>query len=109
MSAAPTTRPAATEPARVDTRPRLLFFFSPTSGPSRRVEGFLAQVLQRRANHSSFRLVRIDADQHPDLVERLQVTEIPTLLVVTESRVRERIVKPSGCTEITRRLAPWLR
>ncbi len=46
---------------RVDARPRLLFFFSSTSGPSRRAEGFLAQVLQRRANHSSFELVRVDA------------------------------------------------
>jgi thioredoxin-like negative regulator of GroEL len=94
---------------RVDVRPRLLFFFSPTSGPSRRAEGFLAQVLQRRANHSSFQLVHVDAHQRPDLVERLQVTEIPTLLVVAEGRVRERIVKPSGCTEISKRLAPWLR
>ena len=108
MSAAPTTRPAATDD-RVDTRPRLLFFFSPTSGPSRRTDGFLAQVLQRRANHSSFRLVRINAEQRPDLVERLQVTEIPTLLVLAEGRVRARVVKPSGCTEISKRLAPWLR
>jgi hypothetical protein len=53
--------------------------------------------------------VRVDADQRPDLVERLQVTEIPTLLVIAEGRVRERIVKPPGCTEISKRLAPWLR
>lgn len=109
MSAAPITQRAAIDSERVDARPRLLFFFSPTSGPSRRAEGFLAQVLQRRANHSSFRLVRIDAVQRPDLVERLQVTEIPTLLVVIDGRVRERIVKPSGCTEISKTLSPWLR
>ena len=109
MSAAPTTRPAEIDSGRVDTRPSLLFFFSPTSGPSRRADGFLAQVLQRRGNHSSFRLVRIDAEQRPDLVERLQVTEIPTLVVVADGRVRERIVKPSGSAEISRRLSPWLR
>jgi thioredoxin-like negative regulator of GroEL len=104
MSSAPTRHPEAT-----DTRPRLLFFYSPSSGPSRRADGFLAQVLQRRGNHMSFRLVPIDADERPDLVERLQVTEIPTLLVVAEGRVRERIVRPSGCAEISKRLAPWLR
>jgi thioredoxin-like negative regulator of GroEL len=109
MSAAPTTRRAEIDSGRVDTRPSLLFFFSTTSGPSRRADGFLAQVLQRRGNHSSFRLVRIDAEQHPDLVERLQVTEIPTLLVLTDGRVRERIVKPAGCAEIAERLAQWLR
>ncbi len=109
MSSAPTRRREAATSGRADARPRLLFFFSPTSGPARRAEGFLAQVLQRRANHSSFDVVRIDAGQRPDLVERLRVTEIPTLLVIAEGRVRERIVKPSGCTEITKRLAPWLR
>jgi hypothetical protein len=109
MSSAPTKRREAIDADRVDVRPRLVFFFSPTSGPSRRAEGFLAQVLQRRANHSSFQLVRVDADQRPDLVERLRVTEIPTLLVVAEGRVRERIVRPSGCAEISESLAPWLR
>ncbi|HEY2741611.1 MAG TPA: thioredoxin family protein [Gaiellaceae bacterium] len=109
MSSAPTKSREAVESGRVDSRPRLLFFYSPTSGPSRRAEGFLAQVLQRRANHSSFQLVRVDADQRPDLVERLRVTEIPTLLVVAEGRVRGRIVKPSGCAEISKSLAPWLK
>jgi thioredoxin-like negative regulator of GroEL len=109
MSSAPTRTREANGSARVDTRPRLLFFFSPTSGPSRRADGFLAQVLQRRGNHSSFQVVRVDTDRRPDLVERLRVTEIPTLLVVAEGRVRERIVKPSGCAEISDKLAPWLR
>jgi thioredoxin-like negative regulator of GroEL len=108
MSAAPTKQRASFDSDR-DSRPRLLFFFSPTSGPSRRADGFLAQVLQHRANHSSFRLVRIDADQRPDLAERLHVTEIPTLVVVADGRVRARIVKPSGSREIGQRLTPWLK
>ena len=109
MSSAPTIGRGTADSADVDARPRLLFFFSPSSGPSRRADGFLAQVLQHRANHSSFQLVRVDADQRPDLVERLQITEIPTLLVIAEGRVRARIVKPPGCAEISKRLAPWLK
>jgi hypothetical protein len=35
------------------SNPGLLFFHSPTEGSSRRVEGFLAQVLQRRRNHET--------------------------------------------------------
>jgi thioredoxin-like negative regulator of GroEL len=108
MSVAPTTRRASLDSDR-DSRPRLLFFFTPTSGPSRRADGFLAQVLQHRANHSSVRLVRSDAEQRPDLAERLRVTEIPTFVVVADGRVRERIVKPSGSREISQRLTPWLR
>jgi thioredoxin-like negative regulator of GroEL len=98
-----------TDTAATDTRPTLLFFFSPTSGAARRADGFLAQVLQRRANHATFRLVRVDADERPDLVERLQISEVPELLVVVEGRVRARISRPSGCAEISRLLSPWLR
>jgi thioredoxin-like negative regulator of GroEL len=89
-------------------RPQLLFFYSPTSGASRRAEGFLAQVLQRRHNHQSFRLISIDVDQHPDLVERFQIEEIPALIVVSEKKVRARLDRPRGCAEISQTLSPWL-
>jgi thioredoxin-like negative regulator of GroEL len=90
-------------------QPSLLFFFSPTSGASRRADGFLAQVLQHRANHSTFRLVRVDAERRPDLVERLRVNEIPTLLVIDEGSVRARLSKPNGCRQISKLLSPWLK
>ncbi len=109
MSATPATRQVASDPPQVATQPRLLFFYSPTCGVSRRAEGFLAQVLQRRANYSTFRLVRIDVEKRPDLVERLRVSEIPTLLVLADGRVCGRIVKPAGCAEISESLSPWLK
>ena len=37
-----------------NTQPKLLYFYSPKSGPSRRVEAFLDQVLQERRNHKAF-------------------------------------------------------
>jgi thioredoxin-like negative regulator of GroEL len=92
----------------VADRPQLLFFYSVTSGRSRRAEGFLAQVLQRRRNHQAFRLRHIDVDQHPELVERFKIDAIPALLVVESKRVRARLHSPRGCAEITRTLAPWL-
>jgi thioredoxin-like negative regulator of GroEL len=90
-------------------KPSLLFFYSTTSGASRRVDGFLAQVLQRRANHSTFRLLRIDADSRPDLLERFAVTDIPTLLVAAEGHVRGRLANPTGSRQIHQFLTPWLR
>jgi thioredoxin-like negative regulator of GroEL len=99
----------ATAPKTDTIRPRLLFFFSPTSGASRRAEGFLAQVLQRRGNHSTFHVVRVDAGRHPDLIERLHVTEIPALLVVSDGKVRARLGTPKGVGQIRQLLAPWLR
>jgi thioredoxin-like negative regulator of GroEL len=95
--------------AAAASQPSLLFFFSPTSGPSRRAEGFLAQVLQRRANHATFRLLRIDADRRPDLLERLHVAELPTLLVIDDGRVCGRLARPTGCTQISELLDPWLK
>ena len=90
------------------SKPQLLFFYSPTSGRSRRVEGFVAQVLQRRHNHQSFVLRRIDADRNPDLAERFHVDQLPTLIVVAEKKVQARIEVPRGCVEISSALAPWL-
>jgi thioredoxin-like negative regulator of GroEL len=98
----------ATTPVAV-ARPRLVFFHSKRSGPSRRVEGFLAQVLQRRGNHHTFRLVRVASEERPDLVARFAVDTLPTLLVVDGKRVSGRLELPRGCEEIEAFLAPWLR
>jgi thioredoxin-like negative regulator of GroEL len=106
MSAPPTTA----RPDRVATdKPGLLFFFSARSGQSRRVEGFLAQVLQRRGNHSTFQLHRVDADKHADFATRLEVTDTPALVIVDGGRIRARVTKPVGCRQIEELLAPWLR
>ena len=99
----------AAVPESEASRPRLLFFFSTTSGASRRVEGFLAQVLQHRRNHSTFHVVRIDADHHPDLLEGLHVTDVPALLVVSDGKVQARLTAPRGGSQIRELLAPWLR
>ena len=90
-------------------KPGLVFFYSERSGASRRVEGFLAQVLQRRRNHGTFRLFRVAEETRPDLVERFEVEKTPTLVVVEGKRVRGRLTTPRGCRDIERFLAPWLQ
>jgi thioredoxin-like negative regulator of GroEL len=90
-------------------RPRLVFFYTRNSGRSRRVEGYLSQVLQRRHNHESFQLHHIDADEHADLVERFGVREVPTIVIVQSKRVQGRLEVPRGCRDIEQLLAPWLR
>lgn len=91
------------------TSPLLVFVHSEVSGRCRRAEGFLAQVLQRRRNHETFRLRRLSAEQRPDLVERFQVASLPTLLVIEEKVVRGRLENPRGCREIAEFLEPWLK
>ena len=99
--------PVAAEEART-TQPGLVFFHSRVSGNCRRVEGFLAQVLQRRRNHETFKLYRVANEDRPDLVERFAVTQLPTLVVVEGKTVRARLERPRGCRDIERFLAPWL-
>ena len=95
--------------AATATRPRLVFFYSKASGRCRRLEGFVAQVLQRRANHETFALERVEATQRPDLHRRFSIDTLPTLVVVENNRVEGRLIDPGGCAAIERFLAPWLR
>lgn len=89
--------------------PLLVFVHSELSGRCRRAEGFLAQVLQRRRNHETFRLRRLSAEQRPDLVERFHVSSLPTLLVIEDKVVRGRLENPRGCRQIADFLEPWLK
>jgi thioredoxin-like negative regulator of GroEL len=90
-------------------KPLLVFFDSPTSGASRRVEGFLAQVLQHRRNHDTFTLKRVNYEERPDLAARLRVESAPAIVVVEEKLIRARLEQPRGCTQIRSLLAPWLK
>jgi thioredoxin-like negative regulator of GroEL len=94
--------------AQPELRPRLVFFFSPLSGRCRRVEGFIAQVLQRRRNHDTFDLVRVSVERRPDLAEKFRVEEVPTICVVDGRKLKRRIVAPRGCRELEEQLEPWL-
>jgi thioredoxin-like negative regulator of GroEL len=89
-------------------KPSLVFFHSAFSGQCRRVEGFLAQVLQRRKNHGTFQLYHVAREERPDLVERFEIDEMPTLVVVEGRKVRGRLARPRGCRDIEAFLAPWL-
>ncbi len=105
MNAIPEPRPEHPP----EERPRLVFFYSPLSGRCRRVEGFIAQVLQRRRNHETFDLVRVSVERRPDLAEKFRIEEVPTICVVEGRKLRRRIAAPRGCRELERELEPWLR
>jgi thioredoxin-like negative regulator of GroEL len=90
-------------------RPRLVFFHARNSGRSRRVEGYLSQVLQRRHNHESFQLLHVDVEEHAELAERFRVEDVPTIVVIEDKRVSGRLDSPRGCRDIEQLLSPWLR
>lgn len=107
MASVPQPQPQPVAPPA--DRPRLVFFYSPLSGRCRRVEGFIAQVLQRRRNHDTFDLVRVSVEGRPDLAQKFRVDEVPTICVVEDRKLQRRIVAPHGCRELEQELDPWLR
>jgi thioredoxin 1 len=90
-----------------DAKPLLLFFWSERSGPARRMESLLAHLA--RKERMRLRVIRIDADTQPDLVERLKVSEVPTLVLVKGKRVVDRLEGRASAPKIeamlTRHLA----
>jgi thioredoxin-like negative regulator of GroEL len=98
----------AASPA-LEPQPRLVFFYSTLSGHCRRVEGFLAQVLQRRRNHGTFQVVRVAEEERPDLLEHFRIETVPTLIVVQNKTVAGRLEHPRGCRDIEGFLSPWLQ
>jgi thioredoxin-like negative regulator of GroEL len=100
---------AAGDGPSIRVKPGLVFFHSSVSGRCRRVEGYVAQVLQRRRNHETFKYYSVASEERPDLVEKFKVTELPTLVVVENRLVSARLAQPRGCRDIEHFLAPWLQ
>jgi thioredoxin-like negative regulator of GroEL len=70
-------------------KPLLVFFTSSRSGPARRMDSTLAH-LARKERHR-LRLTRVDVDEQPELAERFEVDDVPTLVLVQDRRVVERL------------------
>jgi len=67
----------------------LVFFTRATSGPARRMESLLAHV--QRKERGRLRVRRVDADEHPELLDKFAVEEVPSLVLVVDQRVVDRI------------------
>lgn len=90
-------------------KPRLLFFYAASDGEPHRTEGYLAQVLERRRNHESFVVRRIETTERPDLAERYAIRNTPTLVVLNKRQIQARLELPRSAVEIHGLLSPWLR
>ena len=86
--------------------PILLFFTASTSGPARRMESLLAHRARKERGRLS--IARIDTLQSPEWVERLQIEEIPTLVLVKGKRPVARLDGRASAPQIERMLAPHL-
>jgi thioredoxin-like negative regulator of GroEL len=93
----------------VPDRAALLYFTSARSGPARRVESLLDQVLQERRNHDAFDRTVIDVDADRTSADRYAVDAVPTILVVENGEEMCRIDGRPSVATLREALSPWLR
>jgi thioredoxin-like negative regulator of GroEL len=86
-----------------------MYFTSARSGPARRVESLLDQVLQERRNHEAFDRTVVDVDEDRSAAEQYAVEEVPTILVVENGEERCRIDGRPSVAALREALSPWLR
>jgi thioredoxin 1 len=89
-----------------ESTPTLLFFTQPTSGPARRMESLLAHLAHKERGR--LRIALIDVTSAPDWVDRLSVTQVPTLILLKDRRPVERLEGRVSAPQIERMLAPHL-
>jgi thioredoxin-like negative regulator of GroEL len=64
------------------------------------MESLLANLA--RKERGRLRVSRVDVDEHPDLAERLDVTEVPTLVLVSGRKPVARLEGRSSAPRIER-------
>jgi thioredoxin-like negative regulator of GroEL len=84
----------------------LVFFTHATSGPARRMESLLAHV--ERKERDRLRVRRVDAEEHPRLLRKFGVDEVPALVLVIDHKVVSRIDGRANLPQIERLLEQHL-
>jgi thioredoxin-like negative regulator of GroEL len=89
-----------------DRRPLLVFFGASHSGPARRMESLVAHLA--RKERARLRVTQVDVNEQPELAERFRVETVPTIALVKEKRVVERLEGRVSAPRIERMLEPHL-
>ena len=89
-----------------DERPVLLFFSTRRSGPARRMSSLVAWV--RVTEKKRLRVVEVDADDHADLADALEVSMVPTLVLLRGRKILGRLDGRATGNDITRLIRPHL-
>lgn len=90
-----------------DARPLLVFFSSARSGPCRRMESLVAHIA--RKDRDRLRVVQVDVESRADLVEKLGITRVPTLVLVANRKEIARLDGRASAPLIEAMLKPHLR
>lgn len=86
--------------------PVLVDIWAPWCGPCRAMAPTLEKVAQQFLGQA--RVVKLNADENPDLVRQYKVLGIPTLLYFSHGKVVDRQIGLQSEQAISRRLSPLL-
>jgi thioredoxin-like negative regulator of GroEL len=87
-------------------RPALVFLRKRSSGPSRRMESLVAwvQVTQKKR----LRVIDVDVDENPAIVDKLRVGQIPALVLIKDDRVLGKLEGRATGQQIDELIRPHL-
>ena len=84
----------------------LVDLWAPWCGPCRVVGPMLEALSREYAGR--LKVVKVNVDENPGLSQQFQATSIPTLLVIKDERVVDRIVGALPAKDLKMRLFPYL-
>jgi thioredoxin 2 len=84
----------------------LVDLWAPWCGPCRVVGPVLEALSKEYAGR--LKVVKVNVDENPGLSQRFQATSIPTLIVIKDDRVVDRIVGALPPNDLKMRLFPYL-
>ncbi|HVM30848.1 MAG TPA: thioredoxin [Candidatus Limnocylindrales bacterium] len=84
----------------------LVDLWAPWCGPCRFVGPILEQLAKEHAGR--LKVVKVNVDENPALTQRFQASSIPTLVVMRDGRVVDRVVGAMPKAQLSARLTPHL-
>ena len=84
----------------------LVDLWAPWCGPCRVVGPMLENLSKEYAGR--IKVVKVNVDENPGLSQQFQATSIPTLLIIKDGRVVDRIVGALPPNDLKMRLFPYL-
>jgi thioredoxin len=88
------------------TIPVLVDFWAEWCAPCRAIAPILKEISAEK--EGSLRVVKLNADEHPDVVRRLGIMSIPTLILFAAGVEKARVVGARGKEQLLKEIGPHL-